>query len=456
MHVGLQRAGDPHPGRALDGRGPLPRPEGRGRSRPTTPTTPSSPTSGCAPQPGTDGALAMAMGHVHAQRVLRRPQDAVLRPTTSSSSPTCRSWSGSSSARTARYVPGKFLTARGPRPARAATEDADVEDRAARRAHRRAGRARTARSATASASSGAGTVEPRPGRRRPAAHAARGPGGRGRSRSRCRASTRPTAPAACVRRGVPVRRVGGPAGHHRLRPAAGPVRRRPDGPARRWPHGLRRRRRRPAPRPGRRRSPACRPRRPRPDRAGSSRRTPSDSEGRSMIMMGAGTNHWFHSDTIYRAFLAADHAHRLPGRQRRRLGALRRPGEGPADHRLARAWRPRSDWAGPPRQMIGTAYWYLHTDQWRYDRFSADTLASPLGHGPFAGHAHRGHDGPVGAAGLDAVLPDVRPQPAGPGRRGRGRRRAAAPALRGRRAQGRAGCGSPARTPTRRRTGRGC
>ena len=29
-----------------------------------------------------------------------------------------------------------------------------------------------------------------------------------------------------------------------------------------------------------------------------------DSRGRSMIIMGAGTNHYFHSDTIYRAFLA--------------------------------------------------------------------------------------------------------------------------------------------------------
>ncbi len=28
-----------------------------------------------------------------------------------------------------------------------------------------------------------------------------------------------------------------------------------------------------------------------------------ESRGRSMILMGAGTNHWFHSDTIYRAFL---------------------------------------------------------------------------------------------------------------------------------------------------------
>ena len=33
-------------------------------------------------------------------------------------------------------------------------------------------------------------------------------------------------------------------------------------------------------------------------------RNAEDSDGRSMIIMGAGTNHWFHSDTIYRAFLA--------------------------------------------------------------------------------------------------------------------------------------------------------
>ena len=75
-------------------------------------------------------------------------------------------------------------------------------------------------------------------------------------------------------------------------------------------------------------------RRPRPGSRREFAQNAEESKGRSMIVMGAGTNHWFHSDTIYRAFLDADHAHRLPGRQRRRLGALRRPGEGPPDHRL--------------------------------------------------------------------------------------------------------------------------
>ena len=35
--------------------------------------------------------------------------------------------------------------------------------------------------------------------------------------------------------------------------------------------------------------------------------------------------------------------------------------------------------------MIGTAYWYMHTDQWRYDGYRADALASPLAKGHFAG-----------------------------------------------------------------------
>ena len=43
------------------------------------------------------------------------------------------------------------------------------------------------------------------------------------------------------------------------------------------------------------------------------------------------------------------------------------------------------DWSRPPRQMIGTAYWYLHTDQWRYDGYDAGALTSGLGNGTLAG-----------------------------------------------------------------------
>jgi nitrate reductase alpha subunit len=35
--------------------------------------------------------------------------------------------------------------------------------------------------------------------------------------------------------------------------------------------------------------------------------------------------------------------------------------------------------------MIGTAFWYVQTDQWRYDNLGADLLATPLGEGRFEG-----------------------------------------------------------------------
>ncbi|BDZ42395.1 hypothetical protein GCM10025865_16940 [Paraoerskovia sediminicola] len=35
--------------------------------------------------------------------------------------------------------------------------------------------------------------------------------------------------------------------------------------------------------------------------------------------------------------------------------------------------------------MIGTAFWYIAADQWRYDGLPADTLAAPTGNGMFAG-----------------------------------------------------------------------
>ncbi|MGZ4568740.1 MAG: nitrate reductase subunit alpha [Blastococcus sp.] len=110
----------------------------------------------------------------------------------------------------------------------------------------------------------------------------------------------------------------------------------------------------------------------------------AQSQGRSMIVMGAGTNHWFHSDTIYRAFLALV---TLTGCQGRNGGGWAhyvgqekcRPVTGHAQ--LSNAL----DWSRPPRNMIGTGFFYLATDQWRYESFDADALASPLGKGLLAG-----------------------------------------------------------------------
>nr|BFE78128.1 hypothetical protein GCM10020093_007290 [Planobispora longispora] len=116
-------------------------------------------------------------------------------------------------------------------------------------------------------------------------------------------------------------------------------------------------------------------------------RNAEESHGRSMIIMGAGTNHWFHSDTIYRAMLALT---TLTGCQGVNGGGWAHY-VGQEKCRPVTGWAHMAfgtDWSRPPRQMIGTAFWYLHTDQWRYDTYSADVVASPLAsRGAFAGKA---------------------------------------------------------------------
>ncbi|WP_127479705.1 nitrate reductase subunit alpha [Nocardioides pantholopis] len=113
-------------------------------------------------------------------------------------------------------------------------------------------------------------------------------------------------------------------------------------------------------------------------------RNAAESRGRSMILMGAGTNHWFHSDTIYRAMLALTTL----------TGCQGVNGGGWAHYVGQEKVRPITgfnhvtnamDWSRPPRNMIQTAYWYLNTDQFRYDHFGADTLAARTGKGQLAG-----------------------------------------------------------------------
>jgi nitrate reductase alpha subunit len=111
----------------------------------------------------------------------------------------------------------------------------------------------------------------------------------------------------------------------------------------------------------------------------------ADSKGRSMIVMGAGTNHWFHSDTIYRGFLALT---TLTGCQGVNGGGWAHY-VGQEKCRPVTGWAQLAfglDWSRPPRQMIHTAYWYLHTNQFRYDQFGADKLsAARPQHSMFAG-----------------------------------------------------------------------
>ncbi|MFI6500591.1 nitrate reductase subunit alpha [Nonomuraea typhae] len=113
-------------------------------------------------------------------------------------------------------------------------------------------------------------------------------------------------------------------------------------------------------------------------------RTAEQTQGRCMIILGAGTTQWFHGDTIYRAFLALLML----------TGCQGRNGGGWAHYVGQEKCRPQTgwaqlafglDWSRPPRQTPGTPFFYLHTDQWRYDRFDAGELSSPLGPGVFRG-----------------------------------------------------------------------
>ncbi len=104
------------------------------------------------------------------------------------------------------------------------------------------------------------------------------------------------------------------------------------------------------------------------------------TEGRSMIVMGAGTNHWFHSDQTYRSMLAMVLF----------CGCQGVNGGGWAHYVGQEKVRPITgwstvafalDWSRPPRQQPATPFWYLASDQWRYETFGAGQFTSPAGNG---------------------------------------------------------------------------
>ena len=179
------------------------------------------------------------------------------------------------------------------------------------------------------------------------------------------------------------------------------------------------------------------------------------SGGRSMILMGAGTNHWFHSDTIYRAMLALT---TLTGCQGVNGGGWAHY-VGQEKCRPVTGWAQLAfglDWSRPPRQMIGTAYWYLHTDQWRYDGYDAGALASPLGSGAFAGAHTADLLAQSARMGWMPTMPTFDRNPLDVADEARGRKPRRSRRGGGPRRCRRVGSGSPGRTRTRHRTGRAC
>ncbi|MFN3986356.1 MAG: nitrate reductase subunit alpha [Rhodocyclaceae bacterium] len=102
------------------------------------------------------------------------------------------------------------------------------------------------------------------------------------------------------------------------------------------------------------------------------------TRGKSMIIMGAAINHWYHNDMQYRSIMNLLHM----------CGCVGQTGGGWAHYvgqeklRPQAGWAPIAfalDWQRPPRHMNSTSYWYFHTDQWRYETIDADALLSPAG-----------------------------------------------------------------------------
>jgi len=109
-----------------------------------------------------------------------------------------------------------------------------------------------------------------------------------------------------------------------------------------------------------------------------------ESGGRSQIVMGAGINHYYHADEIYRTILALTSMCATQGVN----GGGWAHYVGQEKVRPIAGWSQFAfalDWHRPARQMISTGFWYLTTDQWRYDDTPAERLASPLGAGTLAG-----------------------------------------------------------------------
>ncbi|MGZ5250026.1 MAG: nitrate reductase subunit alpha, partial [Caldimonas sp.] len=101
------------------------------------------------------------------------------------------------------------------------------------------------------------------------------------------------------------------------------------------------------------------------------------TQGRSMVIIGAAMNHWYHSDMNYRGVI----------NMLMMCGCIGKSGGGWAHYVGQEKLRPQTgwtalafalDWIRPPRQMNSTSFFYAHTDQWRYEKLGMDEVISPL------------------------------------------------------------------------------
>jgi nitrate reductase alpha subunit len=101
------------------------------------------------------------------------------------------------------------------------------------------------------------------------------------------------------------------------------------------------------------------------------------THGKSMIIIGAAMNHWFHCDMNYRGVINL----------LMMCGCVGQSGGGWAHYVGQEKLRPQTgwtalafalDWVRPPRQQNSTSFFYAHTDQWRYEKLDVKEILSPL------------------------------------------------------------------------------
>ncbi|MGE4045679.1 MAG: nitrate reductase subunit alpha [Acetobacteraceae bacterium] len=100
------------------------------------------------------------------------------------------------------------------------------------------------------------------------------------------------------------------------------------------------------------------------------------TKGRSMVILGAGLNHWYHMDMNYRGIINLLVF----------CGCIGQSGGGWSHYvgqeklRPQTGWAPIAfalDWNRPPRQQNSTSFFYAHTDQWRYETLRVSEILSP-------------------------------------------------------------------------------
>ena len=106
-------------------------------------------------------------------------------------------------------------------------------------------------------------------------------------------------------------------------------------------------------------------------------RNADKTRGRSMVIVGAALNHWYHMDMNYRGLI----------NMLMMCGCIGQSGGGWAHYvgqeklRPQTGWTPLAfalDWQRPPRHMNGTSFFYNHSSQWRYEKLDMTEVVSPL------------------------------------------------------------------------------